>query len=402
MGGCDIPAVGGPPLRHDGTVGTDGRWAGRRASHGPGGRAGPGARGGPASSTRRAPWCFGPTCWPWLSRRGRAWTGATGSSGPPRRCSGCASRLCWLDLSDVAREGIRRGHERDPERPRRPQGFEYRGGVADTPWRLRRSCHPTQLVGATVYTNAPKRLWADLLALVEPPGTGVDRCDRQLWPAETLLRMRLALVLAGPVRRCPRGHPEGPREGPGTSEEAAGVRIPRGRRRHTMAVEALVPPDTARGCNSVHKCPETAPRGRFSRSVYTPASPRPLARPGRPRVPRRRRPHGPRDARVLGPETHAAGAATQPHPHTNSQSLRKSDRWTGVLAGAEHLFCVSLVNLACKHKEQGLMKQVDEQRMSAYESERTKTALKDPGGQRVSRKHDAHVCAHEVHEAKGE
>ncbi len=26
--------------------------------------------------------------------------------------------------------------------------------------------------------------------------------------------------------------------------------------------------------NSVHKCPKTAPRGRFSRSVYTPASPR--------------------------------------------------------------------------------------------------------------------------------
>ena len=105
---------------------------------------------------------------------------------------------------------------------------------------------------------------------------------------------------------------------------------------------------------------------------------------------------------MLGPETHAAGAVTQPPPHTNSQSLRKIDRLTGVLAGAEHLFCVSLVNLTCKHKEQRLMKQVDEQRMSAYESEGTKTALKDPGGQRASRKHDAHVCAHKVHEAKGE
>ena len=31
-------------------------------------------------------------------------------------------------------------------------------------------------------------------------------------------------------------------------------------------------------CNSVHKCPETAPRGRFCRSVYTPASP-PTGRP---------------------------------------------------------------------------------------------------------------------------
>ena len=27
-------------------------------------------------------------------------------------------------------------------------------------------------------------------------------------------------------------------------------------------------------CNSVHKCPKTVPRGHFSRSVYTPASPR--------------------------------------------------------------------------------------------------------------------------------
>ena len=98
----------------------------------------------------------------------------------------------------------------------------------------------------------------------------------------------------------------------------------RGRRRHTMAVEALVPPDAARvatvytidpkrlreavlvdlctlfcphACplrrNSVHKCPKTAPRGRFRRSVYT------LCPHGRscdrvgPRVPRRRRPHGP-------------------------------------------------------------------------------------------------------------
>ena len=32
--------------------------------------------------------------------------------------------------------------------------------------------------------------------------------------------------------------------------------------------------------NSVHKCPKTAPRGHLRRSVYTPADPRPLARPG--------------------------------------------------------------------------------------------------------------------------
>ena len=89
-------------------------------------------------------------------------------------------------------------------------------------------------------------------------------------------------------------------------------RPPRGRRRHAMAVEALVPPDATRiatrgtahsatvytngkkrcreailadlctllrphvcpqRCNSVHKWSETAPRGYFSQSVYTPLPP---------------------------------------------------------------------------------------------------------------------------------
>ena len=94
-------------------------------------------------------------------------------------------------------------------------------------------------------------------------------------------------------------------------------RPPMGRRRHVIAVEALVPPDATRvatrgtahsatvytngqkrhreavftdlctllhphgllarpsRCNSVHEWPKTAPRGRFRRSVYTLASPRP-------------------------------------------------------------------------------------------------------------------------------
>ena len=63
-------------------------------------------------------------------------------------------------------------------------------------------------------------------------------------------------------------------------------RPPMGRRRHTMAVEALVPPDATRVAthgaahsatrsNSVHEWPKTAPRGRFRQSVYTLASPRP-------------------------------------------------------------------------------------------------------------------------------
>ena len=51
-----------------------------------------------------------------------------------------------------------------------------------------------------------------------------------------------------------------------------------------------------------------------------PTSARPRNRAG-PQVPRRRRLHGPRDARALGPEAHATGAVTQPPTHTNSRSL---------------------------------------------------------------------------------
>ena len=38
-------------------------------------------------------------------------------------------------------------------------------------------------------------------------------------------------------------------------------------------------------------------------------------------APRHQRPHEPRDARAIGPEAHAAGAATQPPTYTNSRSL---------------------------------------------------------------------------------
>ena len=64
-----------------------------------------------------------------------------------------------------------------------------------------------------------------------------------------------------------------------------------------------------------------APRGRFRRSVYTPAYPRPLSRPGGSTGPTTSRTHGPRDAKVPGPEAHATGAVTQPSTHTNSRSL---------------------------------------------------------------------------------
>jgi len=108
--------------------------------------------------------------------------------------------------------------------------------------------------------------------------------------------------------------------------------------------------------NSVHKCPNPARRGPILPFVYTIAIPRPLItqahsptvytnapkrrrgavlanlctllrshnctrdRAGPP-VPRRRRPHGPRDARALGPEAHTAKAVAQPSTYTNSRSL---------------------------------------------------------------------------------
>ena len=106
-------------------------------------------------------------------------------------------------------------------------------------------------------------------------------------------------------------------------------------------------------CNSVHKWQKTVSRGHSHRSVYTPAFPclsttaqqctqmiqngseRPFSpicvhslhlndrsrdRAGL-RVPRRRRPHGPRDARALGPDAHAARAVTQLPTYTSSRSL---------------------------------------------------------------------------------
>ena len=111
MGGYGISVVGRPFLRHDGTVGTDGRregrgWhrADRRASRRPGGRAGPGAQGGPSSPARRAPWCPGPRLpapveppGTGAGRRGRQpWP----AEAPP----GTRPARCWPDLSDVACE----------------------------------------------------------------------------------------------------------------------------------------------------------------------------------------------------------------------------------------------------------------------------------------------------------
>gem|GEM_PF-1579705 len=131
----------------------------------------------------------------------------------------------------------------------------------------------------------------------------------------------------------------------------------RGHSRRSVYTPASPRPSaTAPQPNSVHKRPNPARRDPILPFVYTIAIPRPpttqahgarvytnalkrlrgaifadlctLLRPHNrtrdrvgPLVPRRRRPHGPRDARALGPEAPAAKAVAQPPTHTNSRSL---------------------------------------------------------------------------------
>ena len=71
--------------------------------------------------------------------------------------------------------------------------------------------------------------------------------------------------------------------------------------------------------NSVHKCPRTAPRGHFRRSVYTLLPPRLLARPSGATGLTTTAPW-PRNASALGPEAHATGAVTQPPTRTHEAS----------------------------------------------------------------------------------
>ena len=74
--------------------------------------------------------------------------------------------------------------------------------------------------------------------------------------------------------------------------------------------------------------PKTAPRAHFCRSVYTPAYPRLLARPGGATGPTTSTAPWPRDARALGPEAHATGAVTPPPTHTGSRSLSEKAHFT--------------------------------------------------------------------------
>ena len=176
-------AVGGPSLRHDGTVGTDGRWAGRRVSHGPGGRA---VLARPVRRRLRGH-PEGPREGPGDVRGGRR--------GPNMTERWFLGGLCWL-LPRRRRQPSGSGAHAEPVFPTKGEAATE-GGAADTPWRLRRSCHPTQLVGTTVYTNAPKRLreavFADLCTLLRPHGPSRDRVGHESHDVDG----PLALVIPG-------------------------------------------------------------------------------------------------------------------------------------------------------------------------------------------------------------
>ena len=71
---------------------------------------------------------------------------------------------------------------------------------------------------------------------------------------------------------------------------------------------------------------QSAPRGRFRRSVYTLLPHGRLRGRAGPWAPRRRWPHGPRDARALGPEAHATETVTQPPTRAHEASIFHAEK----------------------------------------------------------------------------
>ena len=100
---------------------------------------------------------------------------------------------------------------------------------------------------------------------------------------------------------------------------------PRRHRRRIMVVGALVPPDAARVAAHVATVYTNAPK-RLREAVFAdlctllPSHGRSRDRAG-PRVPRHRRPHGPRDTRVLGPEATPPGGDTTSYPYELTKPL---------------------------------------------------------------------------------
>ena len=136
---------------------------------------------------------------------------------------------------------------------------------------------------ATVYTNAPKRLrgtiFGHLCTLLRPP---TSPPDARVTPAPqqcTQMPQNGAEGTFSPicVHYCvTTGRPRDPRVA------ALGATVytnaPKRLREDVFGdlctlLHPYRPPARVPRSNSVHKCPETAPKGRFRRSVYTVASP---------------------------------------------------------------------------------------------------------------------------------
>ena len=184
-------------------------------------------------------------------------------------------------------------------RERRPPG-----GTAGTSWWLGCSCHPMQLAlqlarpsrrnsvhkcpemaprghfGQSVYTPdfpAPVRNGATAQQCTQMPQNGAERpfppiCVHSCVPAP--------VRNGATAQQCT----QTPQNGAERPDPPICV--------HYCDPKATHNPSPQH--NSVHKRPKTARRGRFSQSVYTPAFPQGRSRDrAGPRVPRRRRPHGP-------------------------------------------------------------------------------------------------------------
>ena len=140
------------------------------------------------------------------------------------------------------------------------KGGGHRGGAAGTPWRLGRSCHPTQLAS------------------------------------------QLASQLA--AQQCTQ-MPQNSSEGPFSP----------------ICVHFCVPTSVRNGATVYTNVPKQL-REAVSADLCTLLCPHGHSRDrAGPWVPRHRRLHGPRDARALGPEVRAARAVTQPSTYMNSRSL---------------------------------------------------------------------------------
>ena len=135
----------------------------------------------------------------------------------------------------------------EPVFPTKREG--QRGGAAGTPWWLRRLCHLTQLASRFVSRLASQQC-------TQMPQNGAER---PFWPICVHSCVPTSVHNSATAQQCT----QTPQNGAERPDPPICVHYCNPKATHNPSPRP----------NSVHKCPETAPRGRFRRSVYTPASP---------------------------------------------------------------------------------------------------------------------------------